>query len=173
MPRGMSWSCTIRWRWAAKSETGEAVCPQPVAPRTARIKNCEIRRIANNNARRVGRKRLGQRRSLDQISSCPSCPSWLISPAFHERRTQNTRAPRNDERHRASSSFGVARPRNSDLEDLAGGAVRGGAAGRERFLLRCRSSAPHFAGRFRKDRGRNEKGDQSQPSVRADGSFTR
>src|ERR1700726_1513004 len=171
MPRGMSWSCTIRWRCAAKSRTGEAVCPQPVAPRTARIKNCEIRRIANNNARRVGRKRLGQRRSLYQISSCPSCPSWLISPAFHERRTQNTRATRNDERHRASSSFGVARPRNSDLEDLAGGAVRGWAAGRERFLLRCRSFPPHFARGFREDRNGDEEGNQSEPSVRTDGGF--
>src|ERR1051326_3623700 len=98
-----------------------------------------------------------------QISSCPSCPSWLI-PAVHGGRPQNTRAAREDERHRASAPFDCACTCHGDSKDLARRAVRRRAAGRERFLLRCRSSAPHFARRLRKDRSRDEKGDQVEPS---------
>src|SRR5207245_98801 len=106
-------------------------------------------------------------------SSCPSSASWLISPAFHERSSQNFRTPCADDRDRASSSFGIPCSGHRNLKNLAGSAVRCRSAGRERFLLRCRSSAPHFAGRFRKDRGRDEKGDQSESSVRKDGGLAR
>ena len=88
-----------------------------------------------------------------------------------ERKTLDERAQMTDlERLRHSA---VARPCDGDLEDLAGSAVRRRAAGRERVLLRCRSSAPHLARRFRENRGRDEEGDQSEPSVRAHGSFAR
>src|SRR5437867_1188718 len=92
---------------------------------------------------------------------------------FHERRAQNFGTARDDDGHRTPPSFGVACTRDGDLKDLAGSAIRCRSAGRERFLLRCRSSAPDFAGGFRKNRVRDEKGDQSESSVRKDGSLAR
>src|SRR5439155_18561221 len=90
---------------------------------------------------------------------------------FHERRAQNFGTARDDDGHRTASSFGVACARDGDPEDLARSAVCRRAAGRERFLLRCRSSAPHLARGFRENRGGDEKGDQSEPPIRAYGSF--
>src|SRR5437016_14169412 len=92
---------------------------------------------------------------------------------FHDRRTQNSRAARYDDGHRTSSSFGVSRTGDGDLETLAGSAVRRRAAGRERVLLRCRSSAPHLARGFRENRGGDEEGNQSESSIRTRGSFAR
>src|SRR5437667_7926322 len=105
-------------------------------------------------------------------SSCPSCPSWLIS-ASYAGRTQNFRGARDDDGHRAASSLSIACTCHSDFENLAGSAVRRRATSGERFLLRRRSSAPDFARRFREDRGGDEKGDQSRSSVRADRGFER
>src|SRR5882724_12363394 len=88
---------------------------------------------------------------------------------FHERRAQNFGTARDDDGHRAPPSFGVACTCDSDLENLAGGTVRCRPACGERFLLRCRSSAPDFTERLREDRSGDEEGDQSEPSVRAGG----
>src|SRR6266404_1272852 len=106
-------------------------------------------------------------------SSCSSSSSWLFSSAFHERRPQNPGSTCPDDRRRTAPAFGLARPGYGDFENLAGSAVRRRPASRKRFLLRCRSSAPNFAGGFRKDRGRDEKGNQSESSVRENGSFAR
>src|SRR6266446_8378976 len=128
--------------------------------------NCETRLISTNITHEPCKP-------VVTISWCPSESSWLISPAFHERRSQNIRTTRADDGYRTAPAFRVARARHGYFENLAGSAVRCRSAGRERFLLRCRSSAPHFAGRFRKDRGGDEKGDQSEPSVRKDGGLAR
>src|SRR6266576_895316 len=50
-------------------------------------------------------------------------------------RAKNTGAARADDGHRTSASFGVACTRHGDPENLARGAVRGGAAGGQWLLL--------------------------------------
>ena len=90
--------------------------------------------------------RFAQRRELQQILRVLPCSSWLISPASimsDERKTLEQRATMTDIER--SAAFGIACTCNRDSENLAGSAVRCRAAGREWFLLRCRSSAPHFA----------------------------
>src|SRR4026208_1225967 len=101
-------------------------------------------------------------------SLCSPGASWLISSALDERRTENVRATRANDGSGTSPAFGVACTCDGDLENLARSAVCRGATGGERVLLRCRSSTPHFARRFRKARGGDEEGDQSEPSLRAD-----
>src|ERR1700737_3462787 len=215
MPRGLSCSSTIFCRSAANSGLEVTFWWQPLVTRSATTRDCETRLIIN----------ITQQTGVSAATnySCPSCFSWLISPALHERafvipspstslrinsveewsewderhgrlrcegsservgrRTssisyyfcergpQNTGNARADDGHRTAPPFRVARPCDGNFEDLAGSAVRRRAAGRERFLLRCRSSAPDLAGRFRENRGGNEEGDQSESFVRAHGSF--
>src|ERR1700736_1402364 len=164
MLRGLSCSCTIFCRSAANSDVEATLWWQPVAARAAAISHGETLLISTNITHQP-------RKPVVTISWCPSCASRLISPAFHERRPQNFAATRADDRYRTSSPLRVARPGYGHFENLAGSAVCGRTSGRERFLLRCRSSAPDFAGRFREDRGRDEEGDQSEPSFRKNGSF--
>src|ERR1700731_368499 len=166
MPRGLSCSCTIFCRSTANSGVEVGLWGQPVAARIATISQGETLLISTNITHQPCKL-------VVTISWCPSAASWLISPAFHERRPQNARTTGTDDGHRPAPAFRVPRPGHGDFENLAGGAVRRRASGRERFLLRCRSSAPDFAGRFREDRGRDEEGDQSEPSVRKNGSFAR
>ena len=80
--------------------------------------------------------------------------NFFAFPCLTKRK--NSRATRTDDRSRTSSSLRVARPCHRHSENLAGSAVRCGPARGQRFLLRCRSSPPHFARRFRKARGRDE-----------------
>src|SRR4029450_10435139 len=100
-------------------------------------------------------------------SSCSPRASWLIFPLVDEGRAQNVRATRANDRVGASPAFGIACTCDGDLENLAGSAVCRRATSGKRFLLRCRSSTSHFARGFRKDRGRDEEGDQSEPPIRA------
>src|SRR6266516_5480126 len=128
MPRGMSCCSTIFWRCAANSEVEVGLWWQLVAARTTTNSHGGIRLIVTIITQHLG--------VFDATNySCPSSASWLISAAFDERRSQNFRAARADDGHRASPPFGVARSGHGDFEDLAGSAVRGRAAGRERFLL--------------------------------------
>src|SRR5436189_4335982 len=91
---------------------------------------------------------------------------------FHERRAQNFGTARDDDRHRTAAALRVACTRDGDLENLAGSAVRRRPACGERVLLRCRSSPPDLARGFRENRGRDEKGDQTESSTRPHGSVT-
>ena len=68
-------------------------------------------------------------------NSFSSARRWLISPAFHGRRPQNSGTTRADDRHRASAPFDCTCPGDSDPQNLAGGAVRGRTASRQRVLL--------------------------------------
>src|SRR5438552_1138499 len=129
-----------------------------------RISPVEIRLILKYNAANGA--------FVSRNSSCPSCSSWLIAPVYAGR-PQNAGATRANDGHRASPAFGFACSGHGHFENLAGSAVRRRAAGRERLLLRCRSSPPDFAGGFREDRSRDEKRDQSESSVRKDGRLAR
>jgi hypothetical protein len=66
---------------------------------------------------------------LKANSSCPSCPSWLISPAFHERRTKNFRATRADDGHGAASSLCFSRTRILSFRAPKAFGVENGAVG--------------------------------------------
>ena len=93
--------------------------------------------------------------------------TYVRLPFFYVRRTQNSRTAPPDERPGAPPPFGGARARHGHPAHLAGSPICRGAAGGEWFLLRCRSAAPHLAGRLREDRGGDEKGDQGEQRVRA------
>src|SRR5262249_25027433 len=106
-------------------------------------------------------------------SLCPSCASWLIFTPFDELGTKNSRATRTNDGSRTASSFGVSCTRHCHSKNLAGSAVCGRPARGERLLLRRGSPPPHFARRLQKDRGRDEKRNQGEPSVRKNRSFKR
>src|SRR6202022_2468845 len=77
MPRGLSCSSTIFCRSAANSGLEVTFWWQPLVTRSATTRDCETRLIIN----------ITQQTGVSAATnySCPSCSSWLISPAFHER----------------------------------------------------------------------------------------
>src|SRR6202035_916424 len=117
MPRGLSCSCTIFCRSTANSGVEVGLWWQPVAAKTATISHGETLLISTNITHQPCKL-------VVTISWCPSAASWLISPAFHERRPQNARTTRADDGYRTSPPFGVARAGHGHFENLAGGAVR-------------------------------------------------
>ena len=94
-------------------------------------------------------------------------PSGCLIDRSHGRRTQNPRTTRPDDRPGTPPPFRRARPRHRHSAHLAGSAIRRRAAGRERLLLRRRTAAPHLARGLREDRGRDEKGNEGEPRLRA------
>src|SRR5207244_10208134 len=85
---------------------------------------------------------------------------------FYGIRTQNPRRPRQDDRTGAHPPLLRPRAGYGDPAPLARRPVRRRPAGRERLLLRRGTQPPHLARRFSEDRGGDEEGDQSEPSVR-------
>src|SRR6266480_411682 len=167
MLRGLSCSCTILCRSAANSEVERALLwhagttTSPISSSDSAIRLFTIN-ITHQPPTSVA------------TNFFVSFVSFVVNfSAPYAGRTENSGATRADGGYRTSSAFRVPCPGDSNSENLAGSAVRRRAAGRERLLLRCRSSPPHFAGRFRKDRGRDEEGDQSQSSIRENGSVAR